>query len=74
MKLIAPLKTEKYVDGERAGKMIRKARKAAGIKQYQLAAEMKIPVPNLCMMEKGWRPWTENLFTLAALSIEKLKH
>lgn len=74
MKLKLPTDKVEKINSVRAGAMIREARMKNKISLRALAAEMKISFPYLSDLELARRGWSENLFTLAALSIEKLKH
>ena len=73
MKIPVTKRTGYEINHVRAGQMIRRARALAGVAQGSLAAEMKLDQARLSQMESGKRPWTENHFTLAAFSINKLK-
>ena len=68
-----PTKTEEVPDTRRASEMIRKARTDAEITLVQLADEMNTSAGYLHDLETGRREWSERLFQLASLSINKLR-
>ena len=73
MKLKLPTDTVQKINSVRAGAMIREARTKHGISLRALAVEMKISFPYLSDLERARRGWSEKLFKLASLSINKLK-
>ena len=65
MKLPVQTVTVSKINHAVAGKMLRDARKKAGVSLRELARRMKISAPYLSDMELGKRNWTKEKFAMA---------
>lgn len=66
-----PLKVVPVIDHDKAGRLVREARRDAGISLRRLAKAMGFSAPFICDLERGRRNWTDETFKLAMKILNK---